>query len=212
LIYLKFAGSINNSMLIQEILSERVINAFDTAKKQAYAAQVWDILQQSYSSIPGGFGSVASIEELIAKSGLWKMVSRGGAISAVNVYRDQYGRKSIASGQDGTRQGKRDYRMLKNDDVKLRRAWAEVSGGPEKMLARMGATAIPARYASMLTGKQILEFNDDGMHYTRLIAGEPHEKVMYGMVTVTPELVQLLTDAGIGLRELPDTFRGLDIK
>lgn len=194
-------------MKINEILVERVINAFDNNNKEKYSQQVWDIMQLSYSNVPGGFGSASSVEELISKSGLWKMVIRSGKVTAVNIYKDQYGRKSIASGTDGSTQGKKDYMMLKNADVKYRRAWAEVSGVPEKIIARMGAKPIPNKFAELLTGKEILEYNDDGFHYTRMIAGHPHEKVIYGAIQITPELEEYLQKNNIQLHELPDNFK-----
>lgn len=194
-------------MRITELLYERVRNAFTTNDKIKYGKQVWDILQKSYSSLPGGFGTASSLEELIEKSGLWKIVTRDGKVSAVNIYRDQHGRKSIASGTDGSSQGKKDFLMLKDADVKLKRAWAEVSGAPEKILARMGAKPIPNKFASLLTGKEILELNDDGYHYTRLIGGSPHEKIIFGIVSLTPELEKRLEDEGIELTSLPSNFK-----
>lgn len=195
-------------MRANELLSERIVNAFDQSKKQKYADQVWDILQKSYAKLPGGFGTASSIEELIEKSGLWKIIVRNGQVTAVNVYRDQHGRKSIASGTDGSRQGKLDYKMIKDEDVKLGRAWAEVSGAPAAMLAKLGAKPIPSKFAKILTGKHIISYDPDGYHYTRLIAGDPHEKIMYGVINLTPELEQTLKDNGIQLNQLsPDIFR-----
>lgn len=194
-------------MKITELLLERVRNAFTDAEKQKYGPQVWEILQKSYASLPGGFGTASSLEELIQTSGLWKIVIRDGKVSSVNIYRDQHGRKSIASGTDGTTQGKKDFLMIKHADVNLKRAWAEVSGAPEKILTRMGATPIPNKYAALLTGKEILELNDDGFHYTRLIAGEPHEKIMLGFVKVDQELLYKIDKAGIKLQSLPDNFK-----
>ena len=194
-------------MNISELLIERVVNAFDPTKKQHYATQVWDLLQKSYSTVPGGFGTAATIEELIEKSGLWKLVVRDGRVTAAGIYRDQHGRKSIAAGTDGTTQGKKDYLMIKDADVKLGRAWAEVSGAPERIMAKSGAKPLPAKFAEVLTGKEILEYNPDGYHYTRLIAGDPHEKVIYGVINMTPELEQQLTKAGISLKDLPQNFK-----
>jgi hypothetical protein len=194
-------------MRANEILTERVRNLFGNLSKLQYGQQVWRVLQNSYASLPGGFGTASSLEELINTSGLWKVVTRDGKVSAVNIYRDQHGRKSIASGTDGTPQGKKDFMMIKGEDVKMQRAWAEVSGAPEKILARIGAKPIPAKYASVLTGKEILDYAEDGFHYTRLIAGHPHEKIMYGVVQVTPELEAKLVSSGVSLHDLPDSFK-----
>lgn len=194
-------------MKINDILLERVYNAFTSTDKMKYADQVWAVLQQAYSKLRGGFGTASSLEELIEKSGLWKVVVRDGKVSAVNIYKDQHGRKSIASGTDGTPQGKKDFMMIKNEDVKFNRAWVEVSDAPEKILARMGAKPIPSKFAGPLTGKEILDYNSDGYHYTRLIAGEPHEKIIYGIVNLDPKLEEKLRNAGISTHELPGNIR-----
>ena len=189
-------------MNIKELLVERVINAFDQPIKNKYADQVWDIMQTSYQNLPGGFGTASSIEELIDKSGLWKLVVRDGTVTAANIYKDQNGRKSIASGTNGTTQGKKDYFMIKTADVKLNRSWGEVSGPAERVMNKLGAKPIPNKFAAMLTGKEILEFNPDGFHYTRLIAGDPHEKIIYGTVNASPELVATMAAQGITLHDL----------
>lgn len=194
-------------MKIHHLLIERVVNAFDANDKTRYADQVWEILQRSYAKIPGGFATASSVEELIAKSQLWKMVVRNGRVTAVNVYKDQYGRKSIASGTDGSDQGRADYMMIKDTDIKLGRSWGEVSGSPERLLARSGATPMPAKFAPMLTGKKILSYNPDGIHYTRLINGEPHEKVIYGVVQLTPDTESKLQAMGVQLQDLPANFQ-----
>lgn len=192
-------------MRLNQIIVERVVNAFSPADKQKYADRVWNMLQVAYKDI-GGFGSAANVEELVDTPGLWKMVMRDGNITAINIYRDSQGRKSIASATDGSIQGKKDYKMLKSDDVRLQRAWAEVSGAPEAILRKSGAMPVPNKFAQLLTGKQILDLNPDGYHYTRMIAGHPHEKIIYGAVRLTPEMVEKLLASGIKLHEFPKNF------
>ncbi len=197
-------------MKVQELLNEHVVNAFDSNQKFRYAAEVWDLLQASYANA-GGFKSASSVAELIDDSGLWKLVTRDGKVTAVSIYKDKFGRKGIASGTDGSTQGKKDYLMIKGEDIKLKRSWSEVSGAPEKIMTRLGAKPIPNKYAQALTGKHILNYNDDGFHYTRLIAGHPHEKVIMGFVrgfeetsshNITDELQNKLSSLGISLHEL----------
>ena len=193
-------------MRTKEFIIERVVNAFDEAGKLKYADQVWDVLQRSYANLPGGFGTASSIEELIEKSGLWKIIVRNGHVTAVNVYKDQHGRKSVASGTDGSTQGKLDYKMIKSADIKFNRAWGEVSDRAEALMAKLGAKPIPAKFAPILTGKKILSYNPDGVHYTRMIAGEPHEKIMYGVVNLTPELESEFKANGVELHQLPSNI------
>lgn len=194
-------------MRAKELLIERVLNIHDSKGKRIVADTVWDMLQQSYANVPGGFRTADTIDELINKSSLWKVVTRGGKITAVTIYKDQFGRKSIASCTDGTPQGKKDYAMIRSDDHTLQRAWAEVSGAPEHIMRKNGATPILAKFAHILTKRKILSYNEDGFHYTRLIGGEPHEKIIYGSVKFTEDEVVQLAAEGISLHELPHTFK-----
>lgn len=194
-------------MRAKELLIERVINIHDRKSKIIVGDAIWEMLQASYAKVPGGFGTADSIEELIDKSSLWKVVTRGGKISAATIYKDQFGRKSIASCTDGTVQGKKDFMMIRNEDHHFQRSWSEVSGAPEHIMRKAGATPILAKFAHILTKKEILSYHEDGYHYTRMIGGEPHEKIIYGSVKFTENEVAKLAAAGISLHELPHTFR-----
>jgi hypothetical protein len=74
-------------------------------------------------------------------------------------------------------------------------------------MKKMGAKPLSNKFAAALTGKEILELNPDGFHYTRLIQGEPHEKIIYGTINLTPELSKTLAAQGIELHTLPDNFQ-----
>lgn len=167
---------------------------------------MWDILQSSYKDI-GGFKSAVSPEELVADSHLWKLAKRNGKIVAVGIFKDSHGRKAIGYGSDGSPEGKRDVRMMSGEDVKMGRMWGEASGAVEHIYKKLGATPIPAKYAHLLTGKEILEFNPDGYHYTRRIMGHPHEKILFGMVNVTPEMIEKAEELGLDLQDLPTKKR-----
>lgn len=193
-------------MKSNEFLIERVVNILDAPTKQKYVDQVWAMLQSSYVKA-GGFKSAASPEELIAKTGLWKLITRDGVITALGLYKDQNGRKGIASGTDGSRQGLRDYTMIKTEDTYMNRAWGEVSGAAERAMQKAGAKPIPANLAPLLTRKEILDYNPDGYHYTRLISGHPHEKIMYGTVELTPQQARQLASAGIDIHSLPANIK-----
>jgi hypothetical protein len=180
------------------VLVEHVVNLLSREEKQPYADLVWDMLQTSYKAA-GGFKSAANAEELVNTPGIWKLVRRNGKITAAALYKDQHGRKNYAGGQDGSPQGKIDFNMLLKDDVTLDRAWAEVSGAPEHMMKKAGGKPVRNTLAQALTGKMILSLNPDGIHYTRLIAGEPHEKAIYGFVNVDADLIDKLHKLGIKL-------------
>lgn len=182
------------------ILLEHYVNLLTTEEKEKYVDQVWDMLQKAYAPI-GGFKSASSKEELISDSNLWKLVRRGGKIVTVMIYKDKHGRKSIACATDGTDQGKADLMKTKDDDSRLRRAWAEVSGAVERIMIKTKATPVPNKYAAKLTGKEILGYDVDGVHYTRLIAGEPHVKAIYGYPEITPEIEKELEQNKIELKK-----------
>jgi hypothetical protein len=162
------------------LLSERYINLFNDDIK-VYIDEIWDILQRSYAPI-GGFLTASTKEELIQKSWMAKCVKKNGKIVAVRLYKDQHGRKGIAGGTDGSAIGKQWFMKMIQEDIKFGRSWSEVSGAMEHILRKSGAEPIPNYLAKSLTGKDILELNPDGYHYTRLIGGEPHEKIIFGTV------------------------------
>lgn len=203
-------------MKAKEFLIERILNLHTPEQKAKYADEVWDLLQKSYLKL-GGFKSATDKEELISIPGYWKVVKRGDKITAVNLYRkvpQTQTFKVYASGTEttsdpitntprSTLQGKRDYSMVKKADVTQKRAWAEVSGPAEAVANRSGGKPIPNKYAAYLTGKEILDLDSDGYHYTRLIQGKPYEKIMYGFVKLTPEQRKAMEMNGLDINDLP---------
>jgi hypothetical protein len=199
-----------------EFLVERVINLWTPEQKAKYADVVWDMLDRSYQKM-GGFKSAANVEELIDTPGLWKLVQRGDTITALGIYKPSEktkNMKSIASATEteidpekniyvATTQGKKDLMMLKSEDIRLNRSWVEVSGPIEKLMLKMGSKPMPNKYAEFLTGKKVLELNPDGVHYTRLIQGEPHEKMIVGFVNLSPEGLATLSKMGLDPKEFP---------
>jgi hypothetical protein len=183
------------------ILIEHIVNIFSDEDKFKYAEKVWNLLQKSYEKV-GGFHSAHSPEELIKKSGLWKLVVRNGNITAIRIYKNQFGRKAIASGTNGTTQGKKDYVMIDNEDISLGRAWAEVSGAPEYIMKKAGAIPIPAKFAEFLTKHSLISISSDGFHYIRLIKGEPHEKIIYGTASLTDSEKKQAQKLGIEFKSL----------
>lgn len=203
-------------MRAKEFLIERILNLHTPEQKAKYADQVWDLLQKAYQKA-GGFKSAVNKEELISNPGYWKIAKRGDKITAVNLYRkvpQSNTFKIYASGAEAeldpekqeyraTEQGKRDYMAIKKADVTQKRSWAEVSGAPETFAKRLGAQPIPNKYAAYLTGKEILELSPDGYHYTRLIMGEPHEKIIYGFIGLSPDQEKALENNGLDIQDLP---------
>jgi hypothetical protein len=190
-------------MKYYELLCEHVLNLFSPEDKAKYADAVWDILQKSYKNI-GGFKGASSPDELINTSSMWKLVRKNNKIVTAFIYKDKHGRKLIGSGTDRSAEGIAGWHQLKNDDAKLSRAWGEVSGRAEQILAaNPNSKAIPNQYAEKLLGKKILDLNPDGFHYTRLIDGSPKEKIIYGTLQLDPETYKELSTNGVEFNKLP---------
>jgi hypothetical protein len=168
-----------NELSLTNLLLERFVNLHTPEQMSKYIDVIWDILEKSYAKI-GGFKSAKDKEDLMRKSGLTKLVVKDGRVVAVKIYKDELGRKSIAGGTDGTDEGKKWLIKICEEDVKLNRAWGEVSGKMEHIMLKGGAVPIPSSMAARILGKPILSYDPDGYHYTREIMGEPHTKIMVG--------------------------------
>lgn len=189
-------------MKIFEIaLFEHVVNLHTSEEKEKYIDEVWDMLQKAYAGI-GGFKSATSKEDLIQNSSIWKLVRRNKKLVSVGIYRDLHGRKSIAIATDGTIQGKKDLMKVRDDDIKLQRSWCECSGAVESLMKKIKAIPLDNKLAAKLTGKEIIGYDIDGVHYTRLIQGEPHVKVLYGFPKIDDELKAELAKSNLFLNKV----------
>ena len=168
-------------LLPKAFLTERYITLINPEDRSKYSSVIWDMLQQTYAKL-GGFKSAKSADELIQETDLWKMVRKNGKIVAASLYKDKYGRKCIASATDGTPEGKAALMQLWLEDTKQNRAWGEFSGPSEHIKLKQGIKPIPNKYVADILNKPIVSLNPDGYHYTRMIAGEPHEKILAGNV------------------------------
>lgn len=161
------------------------INPDHEKHREDHRQEIHDMIRHAYKSI-GGYGGLGHGTEAESKAihtdisdSLIKATKRNGKITAVNLYKQKHGRKSIASAMDGTEQGKKDYIKTKLDDHEQKRAWGEVSGAVEKIQRRIGVPVIPNRRAKELLGKDV-DHDQNGEHYTRDIGGDKHTKVMMG--------------------------------
>lgn len=181
---IKFFNIIHNSVQ-ESYINEHFVNIFPNKDRQdveMYKDEVWDILQQSYKPI-GGLLGVDTIDDLIADSDMWKLVTKGGKVVAVFCYTfKRGGRKSMLGGTDGTEEGKRwFYKMIDEDIRNVDRAqFAEVSGVMEHIFKKRGANPIPGIVAQRILSDKQLEILEDGFHYRRMIGGQLCTKIMYG--------------------------------
>ena len=124
------------------VLNEKIISIGLKSEHEKYREelrpQIHSIIRNSYAKV-GGYGGHESGSDEESKAihtdisnSLIKAVTRGNSVTAVNMYKPQFGRKSIASATDGTYQGKQDYKMIKREDQKMQRSWGEVSGAVER--------------------------------------------------------------------------------
>ena len=167
------------------ILKEAYINLLKKEEKEKYVDIVWDILQKSYAPL-GGYKSVASKDELINDSFLWKLIKKDNKIITVAIYKDKFGRKGMGKGSDGSVEGKRGLIKIIEEDIKLNRSWGEVSGKLAEIMIEKGAIPVPNTMAAKITGKNIISLNPDGYHYTRMIGGQPHEKIIVTGISEKP--------------------------
>lgn len=193
-------------MNLNQILTEHFVNLHTTAQKEQYKDQVWELLQGAYANI-GGFKGAVNADELAQTPGIWKLSRRNGKIVAAAIYKDSHGRKTIAVGTDGSTAGKRDFHIIKNEDLSHKRMWVEASGAMEHVFKKANTITVPNKYAGVLTGKHILDLNPDGVHYTRLIGGSPYEKIIFGFVNLDDDLLAKIQAAGLSLHELPENIR-----
>lgn len=167
-----------------KLINERFLTISSNNDKFKYIDIVWDILQTSYKSI-GGFLGADDKQDLINKTGLWKLVRKNDIIVTAVLYKDtKYGRKLIGGGSDGSKLGKLWLFKILQEDINLkdRNAWSEVSGKLEEHTLKMGAIPIPNIFAKELLNKEIKNYNSDGFHYTRNISGIDVEKMIIGNI------------------------------
>lgn len=154
-------------------------------KRKEYADVVYSILLKSYANIGGMYGC-NSVEDLLSDTDLWKLVRKNNEIVAVVCYsRKRGGRKLVYCGQNGTDIGKNALYKILEEDIKIldRNAWEEVSGAMEHILLKKGAVPLPAKYVEkLMPDKEILSYDNDGIHYTRLIGNIKVTKCLFGNI------------------------------
>lgn len=172
------------SIKFSDYLNENIVNITDTNNKQKYAKDVWNILQLSYEHLGGIKGSgFESVENMIEKIPFWKVIKSNNKVVACILYKDKNGRKLVALGSDGTKEGKKAIAKAIIDEVKSKRSWYEISKDLLKFVEKnikdfYGNYAIAFdNLLGIVDGdaKKIGQFT-----YSREIGGEPLKKVAGG--------------------------------
>lgn len=187
--------------ILKFLLTETYINVFDEKSKRKYIDDVWDILQSSYAKIGGIHGSgFSSKQDMIDNMPFWKLARVGGKIVAVAIYKDKKGRKRVAAGTDGSREGKTAFADIASSDLSQGRSYSELSGPslvfvkkrykgdlqkhlikPQDVEAILGTKIeypVGDQDAEVLLHPELKDY-----FYTREIGGGSHTKLMLG----TPE-------------------------
>lgn len=138
-------------------LIERFLNVFDAKEKETYADIVWDILQNSYKNIGGLKGSgLSSKEDMLNNIPFWKIAKKNGKPVAVALYKDREGRKRVASGTDGSVEGKDMLARMLQDDLTQQRAYAEVSGPSLKFIIKKYGSGLSKHMILPIEAEKIL--------------------------------------------------------
>lgn len=172
----------------QKFLNEHVLSIGLNPKhehfREKHRSEFHNILQKSYEPV-GGYGGLGSGSKEESESihhdlthHIIKATKRGDKITALSIYKNQHGRKSIAIGTDGSEQGKKDFRKTSEEDHHQKRAWSEVSDKPLAIKRKMGYPEISSQHAERLTGKKVTITGPTT--YKRSIGNLEKEKVIVG--------------------------------
>jgi hypothetical protein len=155
-------------------------------------------IQSSYAKIGGIHGSgFESKEDMIRNMPFWKIAKRGGEVVAVAIYKDKGGRKRVAAGTDGSKEGKEAFADIASSDLDQKRSYSELSGPSlgfvkkrykgditKHLIKPQDAEAIlglSLQYPVSDTDPEVAAHPELADYfYIRDIGGEPHTKLMLG--------------------------------
>lgn len=184
----------------KQFVAEHFVNLIgDHPGKDEHADKVKSILDDSYRSIGGIHGSGFKDKEDMKKNiPMWKLHKRGGEVKAVAMYKDKGGRKLVAVGSDGSREGSSAVKRMVHDDLRTGRAYGEQSSSLLSAMKRHVGSEHLAKHVvpfhevhKHLDGDEIrhpphddaeIKAHPELAHhfYQRKIGGEWHTKIMLG--------------------------------
>ena len=160
-------------------------NITSTHERAYIADDVFELLSSAYANVKGGL-LFSSIDELILKTSMWRVIYFQSTIVGVVIYKAKRGLKMVALALS-TNLNKPMQKYAKTMlsylfKITFNTTWMEVSEGAEKFIVSNGGEKyfVPNHLASKLTGKEILGYCKDGYHYTREINGVLKTKVIVG--------------------------------
>lgn len=167
---------IDKSQLNLTLLNESIKTLFADDERLAIADEVLTMARENYKRAGGIKGDgVNSPEELVASTKLRKIIRRNNKMIGGILYKDRGGRKGVLMFHDKSDQAKRDIAKLIEDDLRLNRAFHEVSAN---ILAWLNKYFDYRKY--LVPGKDVKPIDD--FAYNRNIGGQGHPKYMLGNV------------------------------
>lgn len=173
------------SDIFKPLLFETFKNPHSLSDKEKYVDEVWDILQKSYAKVGGlKTNGLQTKEGLIKNTAFWKLFLKDGKIKVVFIYKDKSGRKKIAIGTDGTKEGK--DQLIKMLIPEFERSYSEISDDFEAFIVKnlpdlVKQYQIPfEEVQKIITDEEIKPVKGDKYHFQREISGHWHTKLMIG--------------------------------
>ncbi len=172
-----------SKILFKENLHVETISSIDA--KIYIVDEVFELLQKAYESVKGGLHFI-SRDDLILNTAMWKVIYNDINIIGVVIYKAKQGFKMVAMGLS-----EKLHHTFKQITKKMlvyifkttfSKTWMELSEGAERFVLKNGGEnfILPNHLAAKLTGKDILELCDDGIHYKRMINGVVKTKILLG--------------------------------
>lgn len=149
------------------------------AEREVYLNEVWDMYVKTYTKI----GLILRSPAEMMKYHVWYLYfSKSGQLICFSVFKQTpLGMKAGLTGSNMESDGKAVIKeWISTRWKRVRNFYAEVSHSVEHLSLKAGAPVLCAAYAGAITGDPILAYNADNVHYTRMLGGEPREKILIG--------------------------------
>jgi len=173
----------NSKILFRENLHIETINSYDA--KIYIVDEVFELLQKAYANVKGGL-NFTSYDDLILNTSMWKVIYSDINIVGVVIYKAKKGCKMVAMGL--SEKLHHTFKQITKEvliyifKTTFSKTWMELSEGAERFVLKNGGEnfILPNHLAAELTGKDILELCNDGIHYKRMIKGVVKTKILLG--------------------------------
>ncbi|EKO3587249.1 hypothetical protein [Vibrio cincinnatiensis] len=150
------------------------------SEKEAYLAQVWDILQASYQQVPGGL-HYSKPQDALNKTDEWHLIVENDQVLALTLHKYKHGVKLVALAKSRLAGSRRALKQL--IEYALLHGWMELSDQAESFVMREcqgHRFLIHASFAPLLLKKTILPAEGDSFHYRRRIMQSVKTKLLLG--------------------------------